>query len=381
MKIVRVIKTGLLFSFIPVVFALCKKTNTTISDYKVEITSINPGSGNNNTAVTLKGKGFSLVLTEDTVKFNGKIAQITQSTDSTILAYAPAGGTTGNVTLSIRDQLVAGPVFTYLASPVSITGISPTSGQAGVQVTITGSQFVTDTSKDLVYFNGVRAAVVSARTTTMVVIAPNSTTGPVSVTVNGNTASGPVFTYTVPAPVITNVVYNGLFAITGQHFDPQASVVKIGGQTVTGFNFTDLGNGQAQLVHQNFIPASNLDNPAPVTVTVSNVTSNVYSFLFAPVINSVSPDTVSVNDNVTLQGMLFGNRTVASSVKAFYFDQGGNKTYMTPDPVVVSWNTNAIQVTMQDYGSYPIGSGGTPFDLEVNVGARSGNIQVRFHIL
>lgn len=299
MKIVRAIKTGLLFSFIPVAFSLCKKTNTTISDYKVEITSINPASGNNNTPVTLKGKGFSLILTEDTVKFNGKIAQIIQSTDTLMLAYAPSGGGTGNITLSVRDQQ----------------------------------------------------------------------------------ATGPVFTYDVNAPVITNVVYNGLFAITGQYFDPQASAVKIGGQTVTGFTFSDLGNGEGQLVNQNFTPASNLNNPAPVTVTVSNVTSNVYSFLFAPVINSANPDTVSDNENVTLQGILFGDRTVASSVKAFYFDQGGNKTYMTPDPVVASWNTNTIQVTMQDYGGYPIGSGGTPFYLEVNVGARSGNIQVRFHIL
>ena len=299
MKIVRAIKTGLLFSLIPVAFSCCRKTNTTISDYKVEINSINPSSGGNNTAVTIKGKGFSLILREDSVKFNGKIAQITQSTDTSIMAYAPSGGSTG----------------------------------------------------------------------------------PVSVTVNSNTASGPVFTYAVPAPVITSVVYNGLFAITGQHFDPQASVVEIGGQTVTGFTFTDLGNGQGQLVHQNFSPASNLNNPAPVIVMANNVSSNIYPFLFFPVIHSVTPDTVYHNENVTLQGILFGDRTVTSNVRAYYFDQGQNKTYMTPDPVIVSWNTNNIQITMPDYGGYPIGSGSSPFYLEVNVGAKSGRASVYFHIL
>jgi hypothetical protein len=299
MKIVRAIKTGLLFSLIPVAFSCCSKTNTTISDYKVEISSINPGSGGNNTSVTIKGKGFSLILPEDSVKFNGKIAQVTQSTDTSITAYAPSGGSTG----------------------------------------------------------------------------------PVSVTVNGNTASGPVFTYDAPAPVITNVVYNGLFAITGEHFDPQASVVKIGGQTVTGFGFTDLGNGQAQLVHQNFSPASNLNNPAPVAVVVNNVSSNIYSFLFSPVIHAVIPDTVYDNESVTLQGILFGDRTLTSNVRAYYFDQGQNKTYMSPDPAVVSWNTNSIQVTMPDYGGYPIGAGSSPFYLEVNVGAKSGRAPVYFHIL
>jgi len=381
MKIVRAIKTVLQFSLIPVAFFCCRKTNTTISDYKVEISSISPTSGGNNTIVTLKGKGFSLILSEDTVRFNGKIAQITRSTDSSIMAYAPSGGSTGNVSLSVRNQQVAGPVFTYLASPLSITGISPTSGQAGVQVTITGTQFSTDTAKDAVYFNAVKAAVVSATTTKIVVIAPNSTTGPVSVTVNGNTASGPVFTYVMPAPVITNVVYNGLFAITGQYFDPQASVVKIGGQTVTGFSFTDLGSGQAQLVHQNFSPASNLNNPAPVMVVVNNVSSNIFSFLFSPVIHSVIPDTVYENENVTLQGALFGDRTVTSNVKAYYFDQGQNKIYMTPDPAVVSWNTNNIQITMPDYGGYPIGAGSSPFYLEVNVSTKSGRASVYFHIL
>jgi hypothetical protein len=381
MKTINHLKAGLLLLLIPVLFALCRKTNTTLSGYQPEISALSPDSGTDNTLVTIKGKNFSLVLTEDTVRFNGTIAQIKQGTDSSLQAYAPAGGKTGKVSLTVHGEQVDGPVFVYLAPLITISGINPTSGQTGVQVTITGSGFVADTSKDIVYFNGVRGALVSATTTRIVVIAPNSTTGNISVSVNGSTANGPVFTYVVPAPVITDVVYNGLFAITGQHFDPQASVVRIGGQVVTGFTFTDLGNGQGQLVRQTYTPALSLNNPADVTVTVNNVSSNAYSFLFYPEISMVSPDTVYQNAQVSLQGLLFGDRTPTSSVKAYYYDQGQNKVYMSPDPTVVSWNTNTIWVTMPNYGSYPIGSGATPFYLEVNVGTKAGVATVYFHSL
>ncbi|HEY4155080.1 MAG TPA: hypothetical protein VGM24_06625, partial [Puia sp.] len=169
--------------------------------------------------------------------------------------------------------------------------------------------------------------------------------------------------------------------ITGQHFDPVASLVRIGGQLVAGFTYSDLGNGSQELVKQNFTPASNLNNPATITVSVSNVNSNAYSFLFYPEIKSITPDTVYENENVSLQGILFGDRTLTSTVKAFYFDQGQNKIYMAPDPAILSWNTNTLHVSMPDYGSYPIGSGDSPFYLEVTVGSKSGSAPLYFHIL
>ena len=383
MKILTTFKQGLIYFFISMGCMQCSKVNTTITDYQLEINSISPASGNANTAVTIKGKGFSLILSDDSVRFNGKTAVVTESTDSSMLVSAPVGGSTGNITISVGGQQATGPLFTYLGSQVpspTITGISPVSGQAGIQVTITGTQFVADTSKNSVYFNGVKAAVVSASSTQIVVIAPNSTTGPVGLTVNGNAASGPVFTYVAPVPVITSIVYNGVFAILGQHFGPQPATVTIGGQAAAGFTYSDLGNAQNELLDQNFMPASNLNNPAPVTVTVAGQTSNTFSYLFYPVVTAVSPDTVSDNETVIITGTLFGNQSVTSSVRAFYLDGGGNKIYMSPDPDILSWNTNSIQINMKDYGSYPIGSGAQVFYLEVNVGSKSTRFSVRFHI-
>jgi hypothetical protein len=267
-----------------------------------------------------------------------------------------------------------------LLAPV-ISSINPTSGQTGTTVTITGSNFVADTSKNAVYFNGVRAPVISATATQIVVYAPNSTTGNVIVTSNGLTCTGPVFTYVV-VPVINSVSFspqtNYRFIIYGNNFDPVNSVVKIDGQVISGFTYT-AGSPQTLSATSNVLP-SNLGNPVQVTVTVNNNASNAYPFLFNPNIVSATPDTVQASDPATLQGTFFGNTQGTSTLKAFYLDQGLNKIYMTPSPTVISWNTNTIQVTMPDYGSYPIGGGSQPFYLEVNVGSGSANAAVYFHI-
>jgi hypothetical protein len=350
-------------------------------NYVPTITSINPTSGIAGTQVTITGTNFLTDTSKMTVLFNGVKAAFVSASTTKLTVTAPKA-TTGNVSVTIipYNATAAGSVFTYFLAPV-ITSINPTSGQAGTTVTITGSNFVADTSKNAVYFNGVKAAVISATTTQIVVYAPNSTTGNVSVTSNGLTGTGPVFTYVV-VPAITNISFaqntNYNFIISGNNFDPVNSVVKFDGQVINGFTYT-AGSPQKLSLPLNLLP-SNLGNPIQVTVTVNNNASNAYPFLFTPQINSVSPDTVSYQETVSLQGKFFGNTQGTSTIKAFYYDQGQNKTYMTPNPTVVSWNTNNIQITMPDYGGYPIGSGSQPFYLEVNVGSNIGIAVVYFHI-
>lgn len=380
MKKITYIKFAMLL-FPVILFSTCNKTNDTISQYHLNVTSISPDSGGVNTLVTIKGNNFSLILSEDTVLFNGKIASINKASDTSLQVYAPFGGTTGKVTVIVRDQQVKTQTFTYLSFAPVISSINPASGTTGTLVTIKGSNFVADTSKNIVLFNGVKAAVASASTTQIVVRAPNSSTGVVKVTTNGLTTTGPVFTFTVPVPVITDVEYNGLFFIAGKNFDPTSSVVHIGGQLVSGFTYSDYGNGQGALTKSSYTPPSNLDNPVQVIVTVSNVSSSPYTYLFYPQIKSVSPDTVSYSEVVTLQGILFGSRSVPSSVKAYYNGGNNNKVYMSPNPTIISWSTNTITFNMPDYGVYPIGNGAQPFYFEVTVSTKSGAASVYFHIL
>jgi hypothetical protein len=79
---------------------------------------------------------------------------------------------------------------------VSITSIAPSIGTAGTTVVIKGTHFKTDPSDNLVWFNNHPTTVFAAAVDSLVVMAPaNGTTGPVTVAVAGDTATGPVFSY------------------------------------------------------------------------------------------------------------------------------------------------------------------------------------------
>jgi hypothetical protein len=246
-------------------------------------------------------------------------------------------------------------------------------GTAGQPVLIYGNGFSAFSSGNKVYFNG-QAAVMDTIASYHVlrVFAPaGGKTGDITIAASGDSVSGPVFTY-VPAPVITNVVYNNTFIVSGQHFDPQVSVVTVSGQTIPGFVYKTQG-GQDALVLTPLVLNDQMDNPAPVVVTVHNVASNSYPYLFNPQITRFMPDTAHINATTTIRGMLFGNRTVPSALRAYYYDPNQRKTYMSPDPVVLSWTTNTIQALMPDYrnyGSVLVDNRYLPIYLEVSVSTK-----------
>ena len=82
--------------------------------------------------------------------------------------------------------------------PPAISSISPTSGPVGTEVTISGMNFSTSATSNIVTFNGITANVTSATATQLKAKVPNgAATGAVAVTVNGKTATGPVFSVDV----------------------------------------------------------------------------------------------------------------------------------------------------------------------------------------
>lgn len=72
----------------------------------------------------------------------------------------------------------------------TITSFTPGSGLIGISVTITGTNFSTTPSNNIVMFNGTSAVVTASTTTSITCTVPASaTTGKISVTVAGNTAT------------------------------------------------------------------------------------------------------------------------------------------------------------------------------------------------
>ena len=83
-----------------------------------------------------------------------------------------------------------------ISNTIKIDSISPTQGLPNDTIIIKGVNFNANASDNLVKFNNDLATIILVSKDSLIVIAPlNGTTGPVTVTAGGNTATGPVFTY------------------------------------------------------------------------------------------------------------------------------------------------------------------------------------------
>jgi hypothetical protein len=103
----------------------CKKNNPTPNSPSPSITSINPTSGVAGATITIAGSNFDVTPANNTVKFNGTNAVVNSATGSTLTVTAPAGGSSGAVTVSTSAGTATGPVFTYnvtVASDVYVAG-------------------------------------------------------------------------------------------------------------------------------------------------------------------------------------------------------------------------------------------------------------------
>lgn len=104
------------------------------------------------------------------------------------------------------------------SSDVAITSISPESGGPGIEVTITGKNFMPNLTDNIVAFNGTTATLKTATVTQLVAVVPTGAgTGPVTVQVGGNTTMGPVFTYVegqVTQPYYIKYKVNGVWRVS-----------------------------------------------------------------------------------------------------------------------------------------------------------------------
>ncbi len=152
------------------------------------ITSFAPTSGPVGTSVTITGTDF-ITPFSNLVRINGLPATITASTPTTLTVTIPPGATSGPLELIVGcSVLFSASNFTVSTlMPPTIISFTSTSGPIGTTVIITGTNFSTTPSNNIVTFNGVPAVVISSTATTLTVIVPSgATTGRISVSVVGN---------------------------------------------------------------------------------------------------------------------------------------------------------------------------------------------------
>jgi hypothetical protein len=77
------------------------------------VESILPTAGVPKMTVTITGNNFSTTASENSVKFNGVQATVLSAKVNELVVEAPAGGTTGLVTVMVGTEIVTGPSFRY----------------------------------------------------------------------------------------------------------------------------------------------------------------------------------------------------------------------------------------------------------------------------
>ena len=174
------------------------------------ITSLSPPFGPVGGAIVIYGSGFGSTYSGNPIKFNGLSGGFNNITwsDTAVTAYVPTGATSGPVTVTVSGVTSNGAAFTVIEAD-SVSGISPTSGPIGTTVVISGTGFGPTQNDSVVSFYGGSTPTITnwSDTSITATVPSGSITGPVSVTVAGVTAAGPVFTRTTSA-VLTDSLGN-----------------------------------------------------------------------------------------------------------------------------------------------------------------------------
>lgn len=161
------------------------------------ISSFLPTTGSVGSSVVITGTNFGCT---SSVVFNTTAATTYVVNSATqITATVPVGTTTGplHVTTTGGGPANSTTNFTVVAGP-AITSFTPTSGDVGTSVTITGTNL---TGVIGVKFNGVTATFTTSTATSVTATVPSgATTGKITVTTPGGTATSAT-NFTVPTTV------------------------------------------------------------------------------------------------------------------------------------------------------------------------------------
>ena len=270
------------------------------------IASFTPTSGPVGTSVTISGTSFTGATA---VAFKGVSASFTVTSDTAIQATVPAGAATGPVSVTTPAGTATTTTNFIVADPPGIAGFTPTAGPPGTVVAIDGTNFVGTTA---VAFNNAGASfTVIDFGRIQATVPPGATTGPISVTTPGGTAtSATVFTVRDP-PIITS------FAPTS---GPVGASVTISGSNFTGAtgvfwpsfvsaSFTVISDTTIQAT----VPATAQSGLLSVSTPAGRANSSTpFTVESAPTITSFAPTSGPVGASVTISGTQFTGATSVS---------------------------------------------------------------------
>jgi YD repeat-containing protein len=179
---------------------------TRFTSTQLSVIEFTPNTGPIGQTVSIHGTGFSATPSQNTVSFNGTTAAISSASTNTLVVAVPAGATTGAISVTSPNGS-ANSLTSFVVSASSaptITGTSPGQGSSGTSVTISGTNFQTQTSQNLITFNATPAPVSSATGTAIgTSVPPTATSGKVSVATPFGAATGSTDFIIPPSPLVS----------------------------------------------------------------------------------------------------------------------------------------------------------------------------------
>lgn len=166
---------------------------------ELTITSVDPPAANKGDTVTLTGVDFGKTIDDNIVMFGSGSATIVAASSTAIEVIVPesidVGPTTITLTVPSINQETTIDFEVTATVTVTVTSYNPPAESIGAEITIFGTNFSDVISENEVSFNGnVNATISSATSNSLTVTVPTgATSGPISVTANGETATGPDF--------------------------------------------------------------------------------------------------------------------------------------------------------------------------------------------
>ncbi|MBE9586220.1 IPT/TIG domain-containing protein [Mucilaginibacter sp. JRF] len=279
----------------------------------LSVKDIFPANGPAGAQIRISGEGFASVSNPASVLINNVSALVVSVADTLIVAEVPQNAGFGPVTVKVDGKEAQGRNFTYQ----EISNMKPLSGGANTRVVLNGVGFETALANNKVDFNGKAATVVEGNDKQLVVLAPaDVTTGPLSVTINGQKITGQRFTV-VGKPVIG--IVSPLSGPKGTEMTIQGDVFS----AVADENKVFINNVEVPL---NSVTATQITLTIPggtgsgnIRVVVNDQATTGPAFKDQTLgIKSLTPDNGLAGTSVTITGTGFS--TTASDNKVYFND-------------------------------------------------------------
>ncbi len=282
-------------------------TATSSSQFTVTptVTSFTPSSGIVGSSVVITGTGFGTVTN---VTFNGRSSSYTVNSSTQITATVPTSATTGpiSVTTSAGSASTATNfTVTTPSTPPTISSFSPTSGQVGTSVTITGTNF---TGATAVQFNGVSATTFTVVSATQITatLPSGASSGKISVTTSGGTVTSTASFSVTASQVLTS------FSPTSGPIGTTVTIIGTNLSGVTAVQFNGVSATTFSILSATQISATVPSDASSGKITLVSLSGNSVStanFSVVPTVTGFTPTTGPAGTTVVITGSGFTGTT------------------------------------------------------------------------